>query len=167
TVVPTTLRVCAIQVTGSNNTFQGFDVTGVLAGTLKQADNWRISGSGNTLRQIVTRNDQGNGLYLLSHASNNLIVNCDSYNLVGVNGISAGNTDVFGVPPAASVNVFRGDRAWGNSDDGFDCISNTGGGVTFDHCWAYDNGRLDGDKNGFKIGGFGHTRRRFPTPPPS
>jgi hypothetical protein len=165
-IAPTTLRVCGIQVTGSNNTFQGIDVTGVQAGTLKQADNWRISGSGNTLRQIVTRDDQGNGLYLLSHASNNLIENCDSYNLVGVNGISAGNTDGFGCHSQGSGNVFRGDRAWGNSDDGYDCITNPGGGVTFDHCWAYDNGRLDGNKNGFKIGGFGDTGGSFPDPPP-
>ena len=110
-IAPTTLRVCAIQVTESNNTFQGFDVTGVQAGTLKQADNWRISGSGNTLNQIVTRDDQGNGMYLRSSASNNLIVNCDSYNLVGVNGISAGNTDGFGCHSAGSGNVFRGDRS--------------------------------------------------------
>lgn len=165
-VAPTTLRVCGIQVTGSNNTFQGIDVTGVQAGTLKQADNWRISGSGNTLRQVVTRDDEGNGLYLLSHASNNLIENCDSYNLVGVNGISAGNTDGFGCHSSGSGNVFRGDRSWGNSDDGYDCISNPGGGVTFDHCWAYDNGRLDGNKNGFKIGGFGNTGGAFPDPPP-
>ncbi len=165
-IAPTTLRVCGIQVTGSNNTFQGINVTGVQAGTLKQADNWRISGSGNTLRQIVTRDDQGNGIYLLSHASNNLIENCDSYNLVGVNGISAGNTDGFGCHSQGSGNVFRGDRSWGNSDDGYDCITNPGGGVTFDHCWAYDNGRLDGNKNGFKIGGFGDTGGSFPDPPP-
>ncbi|MBC7783302.1 MAG: DUF4990 domain-containing protein [Burkholderiales bacterium] len=165
-IAPTTLRVCAIQVTGSGNTFQGIDVTGVRAGTLKQADNWRISGSGNTLRQIVTRDDQGNGIYLRGNASNNLIENCDSYNLVGVNGLSAGNTDGFGAHSSGSGNVFRGSRAWGNSDDGFDCISNDGGGVTFDHCWAYDNGRLDGNKTGFKIGGFGASGGSFPDPPP-
>ncbi len=164
-IAPTTLRVCGIQVTGSNNLFQGIDVTGVQAGTLKQADNWRISGSGNTLNQIVTRDDQGNGLYLLSHASNNLIQNCDSYNLVGVNGISAGNTDGFGCHSAGSGNVFRGDRSWANSDDGYDCIDNSGGGVTFDHCWSYNNGRFDGNANGFKVGGFGDTSGPFPNPP--
>lgn len=165
-ISPASLRVCGIQVTGSNNTFQGFDVTGVQVGTQKQSDNWRISGSGNTLRQIVTRDDQANGLYLLSRASNNLIENCDSYNLVGVNGTSAGNTDGFGAHSAGSGNVFRGCRAWGNSDDGFDSISNTGGGVLYDHCWAYDNGRLDGNKTGFKIGGFGASGGAFPNPPP-
>lgn len=165
-ISPATLRVCAIEVTGSNNTFQGFDVTGVQAGTQKQADNWRISGSGNTLNQVVTRDDQGNGLYIFNHASNTLIQNCDSYNLVGINGSSAGNTDGFGCHSGGTGNVFRGDRSWGNSDDGYDTINNSGGSVTFDHCWAYDNGRLDGNKNGFKIGGFGNTGGSFPSPPP-
>ncbi len=165
-LTPTTLRVCAIEVTGSGNTFTGFDVTGVRAGTLKQADNWRIAGNGNTLNTIVTRDDQGNGLYILGHGANNTIRNCDSYNLVGVASISAGNTDGFGCHSQGAGNVFYGDRSWGNSDDGFDCINNTGGSVTFDHCWAYNNGRLDGDKNGFKVGGFGNTGGAFPSPPP-
>ena len=165
-ISPDTKRVCGILLSGSNNTIEGIDVTGIRAGAQKQADNWRISGSGNTLRRVVTRDDQGNGLYLLGNASNNLIENCDSYNLVGVSGTSAGNTDGFGCHSAGSGNVFRGDRAWGNSDDGFDCISNSGGGVVFDHCWAYDNGRLDGNKTGFKIGGFGASGGSFPSPPP-
>ena len=80
--------------------------------------------------------------------------------------ISAGNTDGFGCHSEGSGNVFRGDRSWANSDDGYDCITNPGGGVVFDHCWAYDNGRLDGNKNGFKIGGFGDTGGAFPDPPP-
>ncbi|HVX83793.1 MAG TPA: pectate lyase [Phycisphaerae bacterium] len=163
---PANLRVCAIEVTGSNNTFSGFDVTGVQAGTQKQADNWRIAGNGNTLNTIVTRDDQGNGVYLLGHASNTTVKNCDSYNLVGIANISAGNTDGFGCHSQGSGNLFSGDRSWGNSDDGYDCITNPGGGVTFDHCWAYDNGRFDGNANGFKIGGFGDTGGAFPSPPP-
>jgi hypothetical protein len=165
-VSPANLRVCGFQVTGRNNTLQGFDVTGIQAGTQKQCDNWRISGNNNTLRQIANHDDQANGVYLLNNASSTLVENCDSYNLVGVNGISAGNTDGFGCHSGGSGNVFRGDRSWGNSDDGYDCINNFGGGVTFDHCWAYDNGRLDGNKNGFKVGGFGNTGGSFPNPPP-
>jgi hypothetical protein len=165
-ISPATLRIAGVYVTGSNNTFQGIDLTGITAGTQKQCENWRVSGSGNTFRQIVNHDDQANGIYLISHAANNLMVNCDSYNLVGVSGISAGNTDGFGCHSAGSGNVLRGDRSWGNSDDGYDCISNTGGGVTFDHCWAYDNGRFDGNANGFKVGGFGDTGGPFPSPPP-
>ena len=165
-ISPETKRVCGILLSGSNNTIDGIDVTGIRAGSQKQADNWRISGSGNTLSRIVTRDDQGNGMYFLGSASRNVVENCDSYNLVGISGTSAGNTDGFGCHSAGSGNVFRGCRAWGNSDDGFDCISNTGGGVVFDHCWAYDNGRLDGNKTGFKIGGFGASGGAFPDPPP-
>jgi hypothetical protein len=164
-ISPANLRICGVEVTGSNNTFKGIDLTGIQAGTQKQCENWRVSGSGNTFNQIVNHDDQANGIYLISHAANNLMLNCDSYNLVGVDGISAGNTDGFGCHSAGSGNVFRGDRAWGDSDDGYDCINNSGGGVTFDHCWAYDNGRLDGNKNGFKIGGFGDTGGPFPNPP--
>lgn len=165
-VSPDALRVCAVQVTGSNNTFEGFELTGIRAGTQKQCDTWRISGNGNTLRRIVNRDSQANGVYIHGRGANNLVENCDSYNLVGVAGSSAGNTDGFGCHSAGTGNVFRGDRAWGNSDDGFDCISNSGGGVIFDHCWAYDNGRLDGNKTGFKIGGFGASGGAFPDPPP-
>ena len=57
-------------------------------------------------------------------------------------------------------NVFRGCRAWCNSDDGFDLI-NCYAPVTFDHCWAMYSGYKDeqtstpGDGNGFKAGGYG------------
>jgi hypothetical protein len=164
-ISPASLRIDGMEITGSNNTFEGIQVTGITAGTEKQCENWRVSGSGNTFDQIVNDNDQANGIYIISHASNNLVENCDSYNLVGVSGISAGNTDGFGCHSAGSGNVFYGDRAWGDSDDGYDCINNSGGGVTFNHCWAYDNGRFDGNANGFKVGGFGDSGGPFPDPP--
>jgi hypothetical protein len=164
-ISPATLRVCGMYVTGSNDTFKGLNLTGIQAGDEKQCENWRVTGSGNTFNQIVNHDDQANGIYVITHASNNLMLNCDSYNLVGVSGISAGNTDGFGCHSDGSGNVFRGCRSWGNSDDGYDCINNSGGGVTFDHCWAYNNGRLDGNKNGFKVGGFGDTGGAFPNPP--
>jgi hypothetical protein len=125
-----------------------------------------VEGSGNTFNQIVNHDDQANGIYITSHAGNNLVENCDSYNLVGVGGISAGNTDGFGCHSTGSGNVFYGDRSWANSDDGYDCINNSGGGILFSHCWSYDNGRLDGNANGFKIGGFGDTGGPFPVPAP-
>ncbi len=165
TPLGSTMRVCAFWVTGSGNTFQGFDVTGVKVGDNAQSDNWRITGNNNTWNRIVTRDDQGNGFYFYSHAGNNLVENCDSYNLIGVSGISAGNTDGFGCHSAGSGNVFRGCRAWATSDDGYDSISNSGGGVLYDHCWAYDIGRYDGNSTGFKSGGFGVSGGSFPNPP--
>jgi hypothetical protein len=158
-----TYRVCALWVTGSGNTFQGFDVTGVKVGQNTQSDNWKITGNNNTWQQIVTRDDQGNGFYFYNSASNNLVKNCDCYNLIGVSGVSAGNTDGFGCHSSGSGNVFRYCRAWATSDDGYDSITNPGGAVTYDHCWAYDIGRYDGNSNGFKSGGFGYPPSRTNT----
>ena len=67
--------------------------------------------------------------------------------------------------------MFRGCRAWHNSDDGFDCI-NASEPVTFESCWAICNGlSSDGtplaDGNGFKAGGYGSTpAERLPVPIP-
>ena len=155
--------MCAFLVEGSGNTFQGFDVTGVKVGQNTQSDNWKITGNNNTWNQIVTRDDQGNGFYFYNSSSNNLVLNCDSYNLIGVSGVSAGNTDGFGCHSAGSGNVFRYCRAWACSDDGYDSITNPGGAVTYDHCWAYDIGRYDGNSNGFKSGGFGYPPSRTNT----
>jgi hypothetical protein len=165
-VNPGTKRTCAFNVVGGNNTFEGFDVTGIRAGNHPQVDSWRISGSGNTLRRIVNRDSQAYGVYIRGSASNTLVENCDSYNLIGVQNVSASNTDGFGCHASGSGNVFRGCRAWACSDDGYDALNNSGGSITFDHCWAYDNGRLDGNKIGFKIGGYGCSGDAYPTPPP-
>ncbi|HWS87543.1 MAG TPA: fibronectin type III domain-containing protein [Pyrinomonadaceae bacterium] len=165
-VNPGARRTCAFAVVGGSNTFEGFDVTGIRAGNHPQVDSWRISGSGNTLRWIVNRDSQAYGVYIRGSASNTLVENCDSYNLIGVQNISAGNTDGFGCHSSGSGNVFRGCRAWACSDDGYDAINNSGGPITFDHCWAYDNGRLDGNKIGFKIGGYGCSGDAYPNPPP-
>jgi hypothetical protein len=67
--------------------------------------------------------------------------------------------------------VFRGCRAWFNSDDGFDFIS-SGEVAVAENCWAFYNGyspsfqRL-ADGNGFKAGGYGARRPdQIPQPVP-
>ncbi|MEZ4826240.1 MAG: hypothetical protein R3C61_08085 [Bacteroidia bacterium] len=51
------------------------------------------------------------------------------------------NTDGFGCHPnpGSPGNVFRGCRAWFNSDDGFDIIR-ADESVVFENCWAFYNG---------------------------
>ena len=104
----------------------------------------------------------GIGWYLTSGQSN-LVLNCDAYNNRGLDSGSLGNIDGFGAHPTSTNgtgNVFRGCRAWFNSDDGFDCI-NAKAVVTFHNCWAFFNGYFTnfassgGDANGFKSGGYG------------
>lgn len=157
-------RVCAFLVTGSNNTFQGFEVTGVKVGTQEQSECFRInSGSGNKFLKLKMHDCPAIGIYIQKNASNTLVENCDAFNLVGVRNVSAGNIDGFGCHSTGSGNVFRNCRSWHNSDDGYDCI-NAAGAVTFDHCWAFENGVNGGNGNGFKVGGWGNTTPPNPVP---
>ena len=104
---------------------------------------------------------QAIGIYCI-RGGNNLFLNCDAYrnyDYTSEDG-KGGNVDGFGchVRAGDSGNVFRGCRAWFNSDDGYDCI-HCAESVTFDHCWSFDNGystKFDrlGDGNGFKAGGW-------------
>ncbi len=162
-VKPANQRVAAFYVTGSYLHFKGFEVTGVQV-TIKthtQSECIENHGSNNIYEMLSMHDGMAIGFYLLS-GSNNLILNCDAYrnfDYFSENG-RGGNTDGFGCHPRpGSVNnIFRGDRAWFNSDDGYDCI-NASEATVFDHCWAFYNGfdkdfKSEGDGNGFKAGGY-------------
>ncbi|GGB18052.1 right-handed parallel beta-helix repeat-containing protein [Puia dinghuensis] len=164
-VKPAGLRVAAFYVTGSWIHLKGFEVTGVQV-TIKthtQSECFENHGSNNIYEQLSMHDGMAIGFYLLEGAGN-LILNCDAYrnfDYYSENG-RGGNTDGFGCHPAAGGkgNIFRGCRAWFNSDDGYDVI-NSHEATTFDHCWAFYNGftpdfTSEGDGNGFKGGGYGH-----------
>ena len=104
------------------------------------------------------------GIYMIA-GSDNLILNCDSYNNYDSvsEGGYGGNVDGFGAHLTSAKytgNVFRGCRAWWNSDDGFDLI-NCLAPVVIEDCVAFYNGYRPGtfaragDGTGFKAGGFG------------
>jgi hypothetical protein len=181
-VKPPGWRVTAFLVTGSANNclFQGFEVVGVQV-TIKageanntQSECFRVAGgSNNRFEQLVMRDGMGIGWYLTSGA-NNLVLNCDAYNNRGLDSLSMGNIDGFGAHPGSTSgtgNVFRGCRAWFNSDDGFDLI-NARAPVVIENCWAFYNGYFTnfassgGDANGFKSGGYGVSGAAYPIPVP-
>ncbi|WP_243664867.1 right-handed parallel beta-helix repeat-containing protein [Rhodothermus marinus] len=118
----------------------------------------RINGSYNIIEQVVVRENGDSGLQLDSGAAHNLILNVDSYrNYDAANhGENAdGFAAKFGLGPG---NVFRGCRAFENSDDGFD-FWEAGEGVRVEDSWSFDNGynrwndpSFEGDSNGFKLG---------------
>ena len=105
------------------------------------------------------------GLQLKNLASNNRIINCDSY----LN-CDEGQGDADGFAPKISVgdgNYFYGCRAWLNSDDGWDVFFKKDGGfgdnktIIMENCITYKNGFLDentiapdGNGNGFKMGSY-------------
>lgn len=175
-VRPEQKRVTAFYVSGAWLRLVGIEVIGVQV-TIKshtQSICFESQGSHNVFERLSLHDGQAIGIYHV-RGSENLFVNCDAWNNYDVTSEQGkgGNVDGFGAhPKQGSVkNVFRGCRAWFNSDDGFDCI-NAHEAVTFENCWALYNGyspdfgRL-ADGNGFKAGGYGDTpAERLPDPIP-
>lgn len=175
-VKPVGQRVTAFLVTGSWLRLVGLEVTGVQV-TIKghtQSICFESQGSHNVFERLAMHDGQAIGIYHV-RGSDNLFLNCDAWNnwdSTSEDG-RGGNVDGFGCHPprGGTGNVFRGCRAWLNSDDGFDCI-NAHEAVTFEHCWAASSGlSADGKKladgNGFKAGGYGSTpASRLPSPIP-
>jgi hypothetical protein len=175
-VKPQGMRVHAFEVAASHIVLQGIAVTGVqvTATGHTQSICFSNTGSHNRYERLAMHDGMGIGFYL-SRGSGNLVLNCDAWNNHDPvsEGGRGGNVDGFGCHPTRgdTGNVFRGCRAWFNSDDGFDCI-NAWESVRLENCWAFQNGKSpDGkslaDGNGFKIGGFGLVAERgLPRPIP-
>ena len=125
-----------------------------------------ISGSNNVVENVVTHDCEDTGIQITVGASqagnddygaNNLILNCDSYqNFDQATG--GENADGFAAKLRIGPgNIFRGCRAWNNADDGWDLFASNDV-VVIENCWAFSNGKVDGqnpagDGNGFKLGG--------------
>ena len=134
-----------------------------------------VSGNGNVIEACVTHGNRDTGLQLgrasssdadmASWPSNNLILDCESYDNYDAPPGSGENADGFAAKlTVGSGNVFRGCVSHNNIDDGWDLYTknDTGpiGPVTIDQCISYANGTLtdgtsnaNGDRNGFKLGG--------------
>jgi hypothetical protein len=163
-VRPAEIRINAFQVNASWLRFKGFEVIGVQVNFKRHGQSCNIEnrGSHNVFERLSLHDGQAIGIYALD-GSHNLFLNCDAYrnhDYTSEDG-KGGNVDGFGCHPAKGAidNVFRGCRAWFNSDDGYDCISSHES-VVFENCWAMYNGyspkfKALGDGNGFKAGGYG------------
>jgi len=106
------------------------------------------------LENMTAYNNGGPGFGIFA-CKDLYILNCDAYNNIDTFNTSAGSGgtadgfQIWNTPKNAQI-YMEGCRAWGNSDDGYD--SNIAGLLVFDHCWAIDNGRLEGSASGFKWG---------------
>lgn len=154
--------------TGAN---KGFDVRGSylhVKGLVAEnaGDNGiYITGTGathNVIEQMVARYNGDSGIQMDKGAAFNLLLNNDSYENYDA-GNHGENADGFAVKfGVGEGNVLRGNRAWGNSDDGYDFWSLDDPeqqGVLIEGNWAFHNGyniwedtSFDGDSNGFKLG---------------
>ncbi|HSQ46021.1 MAG TPA: right-handed parallel beta-helix repeat-containing protein [Lutibacter sp.] len=126
----------------------------------KAGDNgMQIKGHHNLIEFCTFSECADTGLQLDGGASNNTILNCDSY----FNADSTmENADGFACKLTAGTgNKFIGCRAWNNLDDGWDGYLRGTDNITttYENCWAIKNGYLkngtkgSGDGNGFKTGG--------------
>ncbi|MBN2236922.1 MAG: Ig-like domain-containing protein [Bacteroidales bacterium] len=142
-----------ISVSGSYWHIKGIDVVGA-------GDNGMfISGNNNVIEFCTFSENRDTGLQIGNGASNNTILNCDSYYNADS---SIENADGFACKmDAGTGNKFIGCRAWQNLDDGWDGYlrGNDNITTTYENCWAIKNGYLKdgtiggGDGNGFKTGG--------------
>ncbi|MEI7502546.1 MAG: hypothetical protein WCJ61_04625 [Paludibacter sp.] len=104
----------------------------------------QVTGSNNIIEACTTRWNSDAGTQMKT-GSDNLLVNCDSYENFDYQsgGIAApdfgGNADGFADKQYtnAGTNTFRGCRSWRNSDDGWDSFEKIGNTV-YDSCWCYD-----------------------------
>jgi len=158
-----------LQVNGSHWYVRGLEIVGA-------ADNGLyLSGNDNTIEACVLHGNRDTGLQIgrassdltdmADWPSNNLILNCESYDNYDAPPGGGENADGFAAKLTVGPgNVFRGCVSHNNIDDGWDLYTkkDTGpiGTVTIDQCVAYSNGTLtdgttneNGDRNGFKLGG--------------
>ncbi|TDH20660.1 T9SS type A sorting domain-containing protein [Segetibacter sp. 3557_3] len=168
-IKPPNYRINAFEVTGSWLHIKGLEVVGMQV-TITNANTQSIcfaaNGGSNNIYELLSMHDGMAIGFYLTRGSNNLVLNCDAYRnndpvSQSGGGVNGGNVDGFGNHPNAGGvnNIFRGCRAWFNSDDGYDCIS-AHETTTFENCWAFYNGYTPGfvsraDGNGFKAGGYG------------
>lgn len=119
----------------------------------------KIEGNNNVIEFCSFSECHDTGLQIDNGASNNTILNCDSFFNADS---SLENADGFACKLTAGTgNKFIGCRAWQNLDDGYDGYLRDNDNITtiYQNCWAIKNGYLKdgskgvGDGNGFKTGG--------------
>jgi 3D (Asp-Asp-Asp) domain-containing protein len=127
------------------------------------ADNGvNVSGSNNTIEQVVSRQNQDSGFIISgTQPSNNVFLNDDSYGNFDY-GMLGENADGFAIKfrGLGPGNKIIGARSFDNADDGYD-FWQAENGVTVINSWSFHNGKaavfnipagFNGDGNGIKLG---------------
>jgi Right handed beta helix region len=164
---------------------KGLELTGTLQLNDLNHESWCVyvrPGNDNTFEQLDAHHNMGPGFFIQT-GGNNTFLNCDSHeneDTLTSNG-DGQSADGFGCHPdhaGNTGNVFRGCRAWWNSDDGWDFI-NSQEACTVESSWSWYNGYKPdavtngqpvalaaGNGNGFKGGGYGDPQTGVPAVPP-
>ncbi len=115
--------------------------------------------TGVILEGVIVHHANNDGIAFMAGCSNALVLNCDSHHN-WERDRDGNNGDGFAAKAGDTGNVFRGCRAWNNSDDGWDVYGGASP-VLIDSCWSFHNGynvfgysgAWKGNGNGFKLGG--------------
>jgi hypothetical protein len=155
----TTNNYC-LYMTGSNYWhLKGLYITGASqhSGNRWTAGFYADNCNGLKVENCKSFHNEGSGFAVKHASTNNLFLNCDSWNNYDPYTTSqGGDADgfEFSFITASSplrTNRIEGCRMWYNSDDGLDMWRNNGI-MEVVNCWSYRNGRYSGNGNGFKMG---------------
>jgi hypothetical protein len=160
-VISTTGYTNGFNVSGSWIHLKGIEVANV---PMNMYSNNGISvnnASNDIFESLNLHHNNGTGLFIGNGMGGHLILNSDSHDNYDPNSNQGNgqNADGFGVhyQTAGNRTIIRGCRAWWNSDDGYDFISQEVP-VTIENSWAMGNGYINSgtargaNGNGFKIG---------------
>jgi hypothetical protein len=146
-----------VAVSGSRLHFKGLEFRNVGMIT-RSSSGVRVTGHDNVFELLDIHDIAGAGLFTHGGNSGNgghLILNCDSHDNYDPDSDQGDgqNADGFGVhyQHSGPSTIIRGCRAWNNSDDGYDFISQEVP-VVIEGSFAMSTGRGGGNGNGFKIG---------------
>lgn len=163
-VISTTGYTVGIAVSGSWLHFKGLEVRNVPMNT-RSNTGFAVNDPAhhNIFEQLNLHHNNGSGFFISHGGGGHLILNSDShdnYDPTSSQG-DGQNADGFGVhyQEGGAVTTFQGCRAWWNSDDGWDFISQEHP-VLVENSWAFSNGYInagagrpaDGSGNGYKAG---------------
>lgn len=167
--VTTVDRIRGFSVRADYLHFKGLEVRGVPQIITNVNESWGIrlenGADNNIFERLNLHHNEGPGLFIVD-GGNNLVLNCDSHHNYDPDR-GGENADGFGSHSNDAGNTFIGNRAWANSDDGYDLI-NSSGLATVRDSWSFRNGWIPdtttsaGNGAGFKAGGFGLDPTKFP-----
>ncbi|NBW96145.1 MAG: DUF1565 domain-containing protein, partial [Planctomycetia bacterium] len=156
-------RPVGVKVSGSWVHLKGLEVCHVMALRGTSYGLWVKDASHTVLERLSLHDNQGPGLFIDGGTGGHLVLNCDSYNNYDPHADTGPgqNADGFGChyQKRGPSTVFRGCRAWWNSDDGYDWFKQEVP-VIIEHCWAMGSGytpdgaglAASGNGAGFKMG---------------
>ncbi|MBL7185048.1 MAG: ankyrin repeat domain-containing protein [Phycisphaerae bacterium] len=145
----------SILITGAHWRLKGLTITHGFRGAIGLYGNRACH---NVLEQMKVHDNRYAGIRIEAGAAYNILLNCDSYHNFDLEW-GGEDSDGFGAYwNIGKGNILIGNRAWSNSDDGYD-LWDAFSSLRIERCYAWRNGEniwnhsfFIGNANGFKLG---------------